>query len=254
MYLKQNGDYSGGLNKREIKNDISSLNPSDSSAEGQNGLYNEDIESLEKRDDDSDVTDELMSIQNILRDIIPGVKVKVLKVVAPGRLDRDLIAKVIEEIIEEEDDGNDEELDSLEPEDIKSDSDMEETEMNAGDAPKDFSEEKSAVPVKIVIEGLMEKLHADVPPENLVRMPARLEKKNHISFSFVPEHDERKFVTNKTGQASGKKVAPRSSQLSANLVMSDLAKVILSKEKVTMKVGVIFVLFYHYYYYHNKYY
>ncbi|KAG1355227.1 hypothetical protein COCNU_07G013390 [Cocos nucifera] len=237
VYLKQNGDYSGGLHKCEIKNEISSLNPSDTSAEGQNGIYNEDIESLEQRDDDSDVTDELTSIQNILRDIIPGVKVKVLKVVAPGRVDRDLIAKVIEEIIEEEDDENDEELDSLEPEDIKSGSDMEETETNAGDAPNDFSEEKGTMPVKIVIEGLMQNLHADVPPENLVRMPASLEKKNRISFSFVPEHDEREFVTNKKGQASGKKVAPRSSQLSANLVMSDLAKVILSKEKVLRDIG-----------------
>ncbi|XP_008776948.1 protein EXECUTER 1, chloroplastic isoform X2 [Phoenix dactylifera] len=237
VYLKQNGDDSGGLHKRGIKNEISSLNPSDSSAEGQNGIYSEDIESLEKGDDDSDVTDELTSIQNILQDIIPGVKVKVLKVVAPGRVDRDLIAKVIEEIIEEEDDGHDEELDSLEPEDIKSDSDMEETEMNAGDAPNNFSEEKNTMPVKIVIEGLMQKLHADVPPEDLFRMPARLEKKNHISFSFVPEHDEREFVTNKKGQASGKKVAPHSSQLSANLVMSDLAKVILSKEKVLRDIG-----------------
>ncbi|XP_010943896.1 protein EXECUTER 1, chloroplastic isoform X2 [Elaeis guineensis] len=237
VYLKENGDYSGGLHKYEIKNEISSLNPSDTSADGQNGIYNEDIESLEKRDDDSDVTDELSSIQNILRDIIPGVKVRVLKVVAPGRVDRDLIAKVIEEIIEEEDDENDEELDRLEPEDIKSDSDMEETEMNAGDVPNDFSEEKSTMPVKIVIEGLMQNLHADVPPENLVRMPARLEKKNHISFSFVPEHDEREFVNNKKGQASGKNVAPRSSQLSATLVMSDLAKVIFSKEKVLRDIG-----------------
>lgn len=237
VYLKQNGDYSVGLRKRGMKSESSSLNPSDSSTEGQNGIYNEDREPVEKRDDDSDATDELTSIQSILQDIIPGVKVKVLKVVAPERVDRDLIAKVIEDIIEEEDDENDEELDSLEPEDIKSDGDAEETEMDSGDAPTDISEEESAIPVKIVIDGLMQKLHADVPPKSLVRMPARVEKKDRLSFSFVPEHDDRECLTNKKGQALGKKVAPRSSQLSVNLVMSDLAKVILSKEKVLRDIG-----------------
>ncbi|XP_065638888.1 protein EXECUTER 1, chloroplastic [Quercus suber] len=76
------------------------LNPLDSTEDKSDLIVvnTEDPEDGDDRDDSSDLAEGLSGFQNILRDMIPGVKVKVLKVTAPGKVDRDLISKVIEQI------------------------------------------------------------------------------------------------------------------------------------------------------------
>ncbi|KAF2320552.1 hypothetical protein GH714_028222 [Hevea brasiliensis] len=113
----------------------------------------EDIEDGDDTEDGSDLNDGLPGFQNILRDMIPGVKVKVLKVTAPAKVDRDFISKVIEQIMDEEDDEKDIELESIETEDeIRGESDQErdEIEMDATDGIID-NEGPSEISVKVVV-------------------------------------------------------------------------------------------------------
>ncbi|XP_022763652.1 protein EXECUTER 1, chloroplastic-like isoform X2 [Durio zibethinus] len=85
-----------------------------------------DDEDDDGADDGSDMGEGLTGFQNILRDMIPGVKVKVLKVTAPGKGDRDFISKLIEQIVDEEDEEKDAGVESIEVDDeIKSESDQE---------------------------------------------------------------------------------------------------------------------------------
>lgn len=239
VYLKRGSGSSGGsLKKLMKKSDVSSLNQSGISTEEQTDVYTDDIKiNEEERDDDSDVSDGLAGIQNVLRDMIPGVKVTVLKVVSPGKVDRDLIAKVVEQIMEEEDESTDEELEGTEAEDVRTESDIEieEIETDAVDATSDAAEKQNEISVKLVIGTLMQKMSSDLPPKDVVRVPAKLEKRVRSSFLFSIEPDDKPHETTAKGQALQKRAAALSAQQSYN-VMSDLAKVFLSKEKVPMKV------------------
>ena len=61
--------------------------------------------------DDSDLLDESSGFQTFLRDMIPGVKVKVMKVNSPGKVDKDFISKVIDQIADEEDEDEENDFD-----------------------------------------------------------------------------------------------------------------------------------------------
>ncbi|URE05272.1 UvrD/REP helicase N-terminal domain [Musa troglodytarum] len=235
-YLKQN-ENSGDLTKKfEKKSGLSNLNSSDSSKR-ENTLHAEDVKTIEGKDDDTNVTDGITTIQNILRDLIPGVKVRVLKLVSPGKVDRDLIAKVVEQIMEEEEesseeDDSDEELESLESDDFGAEHDIEDIEMDSGDS-TGKREGKSEVSLKVVISGLTPKLSADVPPTNLVRVPARLEKRDHMSFSIILEQDVMRSGIDEKRRTLKRKAFARQS---ADLLSSELAKVIPNTEKIHLKV------------------
>ncbi|KAL3567609.1 hypothetical protein D5086_030260 [Populus alba] len=113
----------------------------------------EEVDDADDTEDGSDLAEGLPGFQNILRDMVPGVKVKVLKVTTPAKVDKDFISKVIEQIIDEEDDEKDIELESEEAEDDgKGDSDQErdEIEMNAGRGIID-DENQSEIAVKVVV-------------------------------------------------------------------------------------------------------
>lgn len=243
VYLKCGSGSSGGSAKKSISNsDVSSLNQSDSSAEEQNDVHTDEAKtSEEEKDEDTDISDGLASIQNVLPDMIPGVKVKVLKIVSPGKVDRDLIAKVIEQIMEEEDESSDEELEGIEAEDLRTESDfeIEEVEANAG-VVGDAAEKKNEMSVKLVIGTLMQKMSSDLPPKDVVRIPAKLEQRDHLSFLFSIEQDDKEPETNAKGLALQKRAAALSAQQSYN-VMSDLAKAFTSKDKVPLKVSYLLI-------------
>ncbi|KAI3753602.1 hypothetical protein L2E82_25660 [Cichorium intybus] len=112
---------------------ISTMNP-DTKGE-KDDLFVKDIEDTDDADDmdddDADMAEE-SAFENILRDMIPGakvLKVKVLNVTTPGKINRDLISKVVEQMEEEEEEEEHEEEDE-ELEDI-----------NGGDEVKGINEE-----------------------------------------------------------------------------------------------------------------
>lgn len=196
----------------------------------------DDIDNGEDRDDDANI--ELSGFQNILRDMIPGVKMRVLKVSAPEKVDRDLIFKVIEQIMEEDDEENDTELESVETEDEEakdgSDHEQDDIEMDAADGLIN-SEGRNEIAVKVVVGGVVQKLFSSAPRVDLVRVPARLEKRGRLSFSFCIEKDDHQKDLDGKGQASLDKEANIRGERSIDHVMFDLAKFIGSK-RIPLKV------------------
>ncbi|XP_039138463.1 protein EXECUTER 1, chloroplastic [Dioscorea cayenensis subsp. rotundata] len=234
VYLKRNDRTEDLLLKTSNKQKISNPNPSDSSTEEQGDIYVEDITAVEEKDDDADMVDGINGIQNVLRDMIPGVKVKVLKVVSPGKVDRDLIAKVIEQIMEEEGEDN-EELESIDADKAKSESDNEEV-IDSEDALIGTDDLQPGLPVKLVIGTIMRKFSADLSPIDLIRVPAALERKDRRSFSFSIQQNDTQLGTSGKEESLRGKASLKSDKRSSDLIMSDLAKVLLSKEKIPMKV------------------
>ncbi|XP_065872634.1 protein EXECUTER 1, chloroplastic [Euphorbia lathyris] len=196
----------------------------------------EDTEDGDDTDDGSDLTEGLPGFKNILRDMIPGLKVKVLKVTAPAKADRDFISKVIEQIMDEEDEEKDIELESIEVEDEfrgESDQARDEIEMDASNGIME-SEEPSEISVKLVVGGLAQKF-SGVPTKELLRVPAKLEKKGRRSFSFSIQKDVNQQTSSAKDAASVNRKAKFRGQRSADSIMLDLAKVI-GKEKIPLKV------------------
>ncbi|GLT97994.1 hypothetical protein SLE2022_155310 [Rubroshorea leprosula] len=192
----------------------------------------EDAEDGDDTDDGTDLTEGLLGFQNVLRDLIPGVKVTVLKVTAPGKVDRDFISKVVEQIMEEEDEDKDDEIESLKVEDeVKDESDQErdEIQMDSGSETVDNSG-KSEMAVKVVVGGLVQKLSGSMPATD--RVPAKLEKSGRFSFSFSIEKDINQQDSKE--QASRIK-AKLQGQRGIENVISDFAKHI-GGEKIPLKV------------------
>ncbi|XXG55774.1 hypothetical protein AAC387_Pa03g3367 [Persea americana] len=244
VYLKQNrGNSADSLIKSSKPSNVGSLNSLTDLAEEKTDLSAkdaDDVEEDEERDDDSDVADEVAGIQSIMRDMIPGFKFNVVKVVVPGKLDRDLIFKALEQESEEEDEEKDVDFESVEPDDeLKVESDRDEIEMNAGAMPGDTAEEQSEMAVKIVIGTLAQNLSMDMSPKDFLRVPARIERRSRLSFSFSIKKDGNRQDPGGKGQASSKESNTLRGQRSIDHVMSDLAKVLVSKErnaKIPMKV------------------
>ncbi|XP_048337323.2 protein EXECUTER 1, chloroplastic [Ziziphus jujuba] len=218
----------------------STFNPLDSTGDKSDLLVavNEDTGSEDDDDkDDSDQAEGFSGFQNILKDMIPVVKVKVFKVTAPGKVDRDLISKVIEQIIEEDDEDKDNETESLETEEeIKGEIDQESDmiELDAGTGIGE-SEERNEISVKVVVDGLVQKMSNAVPAKDLLRVPAKLEKKGRSSFSFSIEKDVNQQDSHDKEQASVDKKSRRRSRRSIDHLMLDLTKFI-DREKIPMKV------------------
>ncbi|XP_018811246.2 protein EXECUTER 1, chloroplastic-like [Juglans regia] len=240
VYLERRGVFEGSLKVRSKTFDAtSSLNPLDST-EDKGDLFavnTEDPKDGDDRDDSSDLADGLSGFQNILKDMIPGVKVKVLKVTAPGKLDRDLISKVMEQIIEEEDEEKDNEIDRVEAEDQddgESDQEADEIEMDA-DPGIIEREEQNEIAVKAVVGGLVQKLSNSLPTKDLLRIPAKLEKKGRFSFSLSIEKSINEQDSGVKKQASVDKSAKPQGQHKIDHVMLDLAKFI-GREKIPLKV------------------
>ncbi|QHO58700.1 Protein EXECUTER 1 [Arachis hypogaea] len=214
------------------------------------------------RNDGSDPAEGMPGFQNVMKDMIPGVKVKIFKVTHPEKVDKDIISKVIEQIIEEEEDedndedddeeeeeGEDEDEDededeeqdndtgSLELADVKSETDQEgDDEIEINDDLGTFEhEEQNEIAVKIVVRGLVQKLSSSFPTWDLLRVPAKLEMKGRGSFSFTVE----KEVNQQDDHDKGKSLSDKSTRMQGprkvDHVMFDLAKFI-GKGKVPSKV------------------
>ncbi|KAM7470600.1 hypothetical protein LguiA_008783 [Lonicera macranthoides] len=230
VYLKRGGvpqDFAVASSKPvDPTSSLNLLDPTDS----QDHLLTtsiEDTDDSDIRDDDSDIA-EGPGFENILRDMIAGVKVKVLKVTTPETVDRDLISKVVEQIMEEEDedkDNNDiESIDNIE-DGVKGESDDEKNEIKLdGSSGITDGEEQSRIAIKLRVDDLIEKIFSGKYHEELLRVPAKLEKKDRLSFSFSIEEVEKRKVSGNKVLPSLRKKPKRRARHNVDHVMFDLVK------------------------------
>lgn len=242
VYLKRGSAFQDISVSSKASDTSSNLDPLDSTDDKGDLLVtvNEDAEDEDDndRDDLSDPAQGVSGFQNILKDMIPGVKVKVLKVTAPGKVDKDLISKVIEQIIEDDDEEKDDEIENLEAEDdVQGESDQERDviELEAGPGIAE-SEERSEIAFKVVVGGLMQKMSSGMPTRDILRVPAKLEKNGRLSFSFSIEKDTNQQDSLDKDQALSHKKSKLRGRRSIEHVMFDLTKFI-GREKIPLKVS-----------------
>lgn len=245
--MKRGGIFQDSSAFSKVSESTSSLDPLDSSEDKGDLLVavEEDAEGGEgddDRDDESDSVEAFSGFQNILKDMIPGVKVKVLKVTAPGKVDRDLISKVIEQIIEEDDEEKDDEIDNSEVEDeIKSESDLESDQERDAIEFNDRheiieSEGQNEIKVKVVIGGVMQKISNNLPTRDMLRTPAKLKRRGRLSFSFIVDNDVNQQEYNDRTQASFDRQTELRGQQSIEHIMLDLTRFI-GRDKIPQKVS-----------------
>ncbi|XP_074312813.1 protein EXECUTER 1, chloroplastic [Silene latifolia] len=195
--------------------------------------------------DDPDTADGFPGFQNVLQDMVPGVRVKVFKVTAPEKVDQDLISKVVEQIIEEDDDDDDKdfevELDGGDTTDLddgapgESDGEKDESEMEAAIGDLDMGDQNE-ISVKVVVKGAVEKLYNTGSSRELVRVPASLKSKGRTSFSFsIPKNEDKVDPVNKD-KVSAKQKAKTKGLRGVEHVMSDLVGPLSRGEKIPIKV------------------
>ncbi|XP_073122219.1 protein EXECUTER 1, chloroplastic [Henckelia pumila] len=186
--------------------------------------------------EDGDDMDDDSDFDNVLRDMIPGVKVKVVKVTAE-KVDKDMISKVIEQIMdEEEEEEKDYDLENVDANDeIKSDNDDEQSDIeldSGGEVSED--EERNQIAVEVVVgAGLIPKISRGTHIKDLLRVPARLEKQGRWSFTFTVEEEAKEHIS--SGQSPQMNRAKVHGQRSIDHVMLDLVKSI-GKGKIPLKV------------------
>ncbi|XP_047333861.1 protein EXECUTER 1, chloroplastic-like [Impatiens glandulifera] len=215
-------------------------NPLDSSDISNLFASPDDVEDSEDQDNDSDIAEGLSDFEPLLRDMIPGAKVKVLKVTASGKFDPDLISKVVDQIIEDEDEEEDVELEIMDSEDEDEDKDesnqeRNRIEMDAGDGIVD-DVEQNEISVKVVIGDTLHKVQSSsVLKKTLTRVPAKLERKGRKMFSFSIEKNDKQRISSETEKSLKRKRPKLQGQRSVDQIMSDLAKSI-GRGKIPMKV------------------
>lgn len=194
----------------------------------------EDKDDVEDGDDD-DYVSEGSGFGNILQDMIPGVKIKVLKVTVPDKVDNDHISKFVEQIMEVEDDEKDTDLESSDVEDDKDEDDKDKNGLavDSGGGLID-GEEQNQLAVKFVVGGLIQKM-SGTARKDVSRVPARLEKKGRLSFRFTVDEDKKELVSGVIGRSPQNTKSMLQSQKSMDHVMLDLAKSI-GRGKIPMKV------------------
>lgn len=245
VYLKRRGVFEDSSTvASKASGTTRRLNPSGSTEDKDDLLVvsTEDAEDGDDTDDGSDLAQGLSGFQNILRDMIPGVRVKVLKVTAPGKVDRDFISKVIEQILDEEDEEKDIEVENAESEnEDKGESNQERNDIEM-DANRGIieNEEQSEISVQVVVGGFVQKLPGSMPGKEFLRVPAKLEKKGRMSFSFSIEKESKRQDSSAKDLTLVDSKAKLQSQRSIESVMLDLAKFI-GREKIPLKVNLNFL-------------
>ncbi|CAE6161427.1 unnamed protein product [Arabidopsis arenosa] len=198
----------------------------------------EDEES-DNSDDDSDLLEESSGFQSFLRDMIPGVKVKVMKVTAPGRVDKDFISKVIEQIADEEDEENDLDIEDIDVEDeTKAEIDEKNADIELESVTDEIIDNNGGreIAVKFVIGDIVDRLSGNQPLKESLRSPANLESVENSSFYLRLEKDlnvkESKGVESTLVDGKGS----RQSRRRIDNIMVDLAKSIEKEKKISVKM------------------
>ena len=200
----------------------------------------DDEEESDNSDDDSDLLDESSGFQTFLQDMIPGVKVKVMKVNSPGKVDKDFISKVIEQIAEDEESDFDIE-DIVVEEETKAETETDEKgadiELESVTDEVIDSNGVKEIAVKLVISDIVGRLSGNQPLKESLRSPANLESVEKSSFYLRLEKDlnvqqESKGVEGTLVDGKGN----RQSRRRIDNIMVDLAKSIEKEKKISVKV------------------
>ncbi|KAH0936040.1 hypothetical protein HID58_013157 [Brassica napus] len=196
----------------------------------------DDEEESDNSDDDSDLLDESSGFRTFLRDMIPGVKVKVMKVNSPGKgkVDKDFISKVIEQIADDEESDFDIE-DIVVEQETKAETDDIELE-SVTDEVIDSNGVKE-IAVKFVISDIVDRLSGNQPLKESLRSPANLESVEKSSFYLRLEKDVNAQEESKgvEGTLVGGK-GNRQSRRRVDNIMVDLAKSIEKEKKISVKM------------------
>nr|XP_043627528.1 protein EXECUTER 1, chloroplastic-like [Erigeron canadensis] len=202
----------------------------------------DDILAKDSEDADGDDSAEEFGFENILRDMIPGakdVKIKVMNVTSPEKIDRDFISKVVEQIMEEEDvdEDEDDEEEEDDTDEVKDETGVEQYDIDI-DIDTDNTiidgEVNNQIAVKVVVGGLVQKVSNETSHKDLIRVPAKLEKKNPLSFTFSIEKEREQLSSSKAQSLKEEDAKVRGSR-NIDSVMLDLAKSI-GRGKIPMKV------------------
>ncbi|CAN6915809.1 unnamed protein product [Brassica oleracea] len=200
----------------------------------------DDEEESDNSDDDSDLLDESSGFQTFLRDMIPGVKVKVMKVNSPGKMDKDFISKVIEQIADDEESDFDIE-DIVVEEETKAETETDEKgadiELESVTDEVIDSNGVKEIAVKFVISDIVGRLSGHQPLKESLRSPANLESVEKSSFYLRLEKDlnvqqESKGVEGTLVDGKGN----RQSRRRIDNIMVDLAKSIEKEKKISVKM------------------
>lgn len=187
--------------------------------------------------EDSDDGDDDSGFDNALRDMIPGVKVKVVKVTTPEKADRDLISKVIEQIIdrEEEEDTDSETIDGEDETDTESDEDHDDIGIDASSGTSE-NDGQTQIAVEVVVgDGFFQNILLDTPAKELLRVPARLERKGRLSFTITVDEDSNDHVVSGNGQSpKNKRAELLSAKRYMDILMVDLEGDALIPKKVSL--------------------
>ncbi|KAH9290620.1 hypothetical protein KI387_034737 [Taxus chinensis] len=214
--------------------DADLLGSSESSPEGiqkyQGVEISADVETDGDKSDDTDNMDELNRVLNYLRDRIPGIKFKILKVIAPEGVEMD--TKIFEQLIQESEEEKDEsDSDESSEDETKIEGDLQDGKETIGDA--NFTEKQKETPFKLVIGGVLPSSSEDKASRVAVRVPARIEYKGRDSFIFHPKEndDQEPAVIDEPDM----KVATIAAQSSADLGVSDVVKALWKAKKGHLK-------------------
>ncbi|KAL0891464.1 hypothetical protein Bca101_015447 [Brassica carinata] len=196
----------------------------------------EDDEETDNSDDDSDLLDESSGFQTFLRDMIPGVKVKVMKVNSPGKVDKDFISKVIDQIADEEDDFDIEEI--VVEEETKAETDEKDADIEVESVTDEVIDSNGGkeIAVKFVISDIVDRLSGNQPLKESLRSPANLESVEKSSFYLRLEKD---LNVQASKGAEGTLVGGkgnRQSRRRIDNIMVDLAKSIEKEKKISVKM------------------
>ncbi|KAJ8447462.1 hypothetical protein Cgig2_019456 [Carnegiea gigantea] len=193
----------------------------------------------DNEDEDEDDPELFSGFQNLLQDMIPGVRIRILKATSPVKFDQDILSKAAELISEEEEDDDEKdieaELDDTDAEGTEDESSSEtEEEKDDGSGNLD-REEQSELAVKVVFSHhLLQKLSGIASSRDLVRVPAKLEPKGHKSFTFSIQND--KDLQDSVSKEMPKRKAKTQGYRSVEDVMADLMKFVSKGEKIPVKV------------------
>lgn len=207
---------------KETKKNDNTENPRDVENGG------DKVDAMDLRDDG------LNRILNFMRERIPGIKFKILKVIAPEGADMD--ARVFDELLQDSDEEKDEEIDSGErsEDEIKIGDLQDDKVTTVGDS--DFSEKHKGIPIKLVIGGVLQNSSEGKTPPVTIRVPARIEYKRRDSFVFHTEEKEDQQKDSGKEKMPELKVATIAAQASAELMPPDVAKVFWNVAKGPIKV------------------